>query len=67
MMVTLYSTGCPRCTVLEKKLEQKKIEYSKITDVDVMLAMGIKSVPMLQIDDAAPMDYIKAVNWVKEQ
>ena len=29
MMVTLYSTGCPRCTVLEKKLEQKKIEYSK--------------------------------------
>lgn len=66
-MITLYSTGCPRCTVLEKKLEQKKIEYSKIADVDVMLAMGIKSVPMLQIDDAAPMDYIKAVNWVKEQ
>lgn len=66
-MITLYSTGCPRCTVLEKKLEQKNIEYSKITDVDAMVAMGIRSVPMLQIDDAAPMDYMTAVNWVKEQ
>lgn len=66
-MITLYSTGCPRCTVLEKKLEQKNIEYSKVTDVDAMVAMGIRSVPMLQIDDAAPMDYMTAVNWVKEQ
>lgn len=66
-MITLYSTGCPRCTVLERKLEQKNIEYSKITDVDAMVAMGIRSVPMLQIDDAAPMDYMTAVNWVKEQ
>ena len=66
-MITLYSTGCPRCTVLEKKLEQKNIEYSKITDVDAMVAMGIRSVPMLQIDDTAPMDYMTAVNWVKEQ
>ena len=58
-MITIYSTGCPRCNVLEKKLEQK--------DMEVMLSMGIKSVPMLQIDDGALMDYMNAVNWVKEQ
>lgn len=66
-MITIYSTGCPRCNVLEKKLEQKNIEFTKVTDMEVMLSMGIKSVPMLQIDDGALMDYMNAVNWVKEQ
>ena len=33
-MVVLYSTGCPKCKVLEKKLNADKIEYSISDDID---------------------------------
>ena len=32
-MVTLYSTHCPRCLVLEKKLKQKNISYQEVNDI----------------------------------
>ena len=28
-MVTLYTTHCPKCNVLEKKLDKKKIELKE--------------------------------------
>ena len=34
-MVVLYTTNCPRCIVLEKKLKQKGIEFEARTDFDV--------------------------------
>lgn len=39
--VILYSTGCPRCSVLKKKLEEKGINYTENNSVDEMLALGI--------------------------
>ena len=27
-MINLYSTGCPKCTVLKKKLDSKNIKYN---------------------------------------
>jgi glutaredoxin len=36
-MITLYSTGCPKCKVLETKLNNKNIEFNVNTDVDEML------------------------------
>ena len=53
-MITLYSTGCPRCKVLEAKLGQKKIEYNIITNVDDIVEYGkshnIKSAPILDVN-----------------
>ena len=34
-MVVLYTTNCPRCIVLEKKLKQKGIEFEARTNFDV--------------------------------
>ncbi len=34
MSVTLYSTHCPKCDVLEKKLQNKGIKYQAVYDVD---------------------------------
>lgn len=63
MVVTLYSTNCPKCKILEKKLEQKNIEFNIITDIETMVQMGMLSAPILQIDDKK-MNYLEAVQWV---
>ena len=63
MEIILYSTHCPRCTVLEAKLKQKNIEYQEINNVDEMLKLGIQSVPQLKVDGKL-MDFSEAVKWV---
>ena len=30
--IELYTTGCPQCLILEKKLDLKGIPYEKVTD-----------------------------------
>ena len=51
-MVVLYSTDCPRCIVLEKKLAQKNIEFEKNTTVNTrkVLLKGFASSPLLEVD-----------------
>ena len=65
-MIVLYSTGCPKCGILERKLNEKNISFTKCTDVDEMLALGIMSVTVLSVDGDM-MDFSKAVQWVNEQ
>ena len=48
--VTLYSTGCPKCEVLKRKLAEHEITYTENNAVDEMLALGITTVPVLQIN-----------------
>ncbi len=64
--IILYSTGCPRCEVLQKKLAGKEIQYEKCSSVDEMLSLGIKSVPVLSVDGDL-MDFSSAVAWVNKQ
>lgn len=66
MKVILYSTNCPRCTVLEKKLEEKLIKYEVINDVEVMKEKGFLSVPVLDVD-GVEMKYVDAIDWVNKQ
>lgn len=65
MEVVLYSTGCPKCTVLKKKLQAKNIEFTEINDVSTMLKMGLDEVPVLKVDNKI-MPFKKAVEWIKE-
>ncbi len=66
MNIILYSTHCPRCTVLEKKLEAKGIKFEVETSVDDMLALGITQVPMLRVDDKL-LNFAEANTWVNNQ
>ena len=61
--VILYSTHCPRCNVLEEKLEDAGIEYELIEDQKIMEEKGFMSAPMLEVDGDV-MDFTKAVKWV---
>ena len=49
-MIILYTTGCPRCHVLESKLLQKHLDYIRCEDVEEMERKGITSVPCLEIE-----------------
>lgn len=65
-MVTLYSTHCPRCRVLETKLTQKNIEFNIITDIEKMESLGIQSVPILEVDDKL-LNFTDAIAWANKQ
>lgn len=62
----LYSTGCPKCGVLKKKLDKKGIKYQENTSVDEMLALGFKNVPVLDVDGNC-MEFSEAIKWVNGQ
>lgn len=51
MAITVYTTHCPKCTLLEKRLTETGIEFTEITDVDVMLSKGFTHVPQVEIED----------------
>ena len=38
--MTLYTTNCPKCKILESKLKAKNIEYNTVTDIEVMQKKG---------------------------
>ena len=62
-MVTLYSTGCPRCNVLKQKLDSKNIEYEVVSDIDVMTEKGFETVPVLDVDGQI-MQFKEATDWI---
>lgn len=47
----LYTTGCPKCRILEKKLNDKNIKFETCEDTEKMKELGITSVPVLAVDD----------------
>ena len=70
MEVTLYSTGCPKCKVLKKKLEAANISYTEVTDTDkvyqICKSTGLDSVPIIAIEDGHILDFNRAIAWVKQ-
>jgi len=62
--IVFYTTHCPRCLILEKRLQDKKIEYRTITDVEIMVSKEFSSVPQLEVDGKT-MDFSQAMAWAK--
>lgn len=63
-MIIMYTTHCPQCKVLEKMLNDKKIEYTQITDIDVMKSKGIQSVPYLEIEGELK-NFKESMEWIR--
>lgn len=64
--VILYSTGCPQCRVLKRKLEEKGIIFTENTDREKMLSLNFVRVPVLEVDGER-MDFSAANKWINEQ
>lgn len=67
--MTIYTTGCPKCRVLEKKLEQLGETYETVNDVQKVVEVGrregILSAPILERDGKF-YDFTHAVSLVNE-
>ena len=64
--IILYSTHCPKCNVLEKKLKEKGVQYTEVNDVDKMLAMGFTEVPVLSVS-GNNYKFSEALRWITLQ
>lgn len=63
MEIILYSTGCPKCNILTKKLDEKHLNYKTIDDEKLMLEKGLTEVPWLEVEGNM-MNFSTAVKWV---
>lgn len=66
MNITLYSTGCPKCIVLKKKLTEKNIEYTENNDIETMTSLGIDQVPVLSVGGEL-LQFADANKWINER
>lgn len=66
MEVVLYSTGCPKCSVLKKKLEARNINYAENNDVNEMTELGISHVPVLSVDGEL-LNFADANKWINDR
>ena len=65
-MIILFSTNCPKCRVLEQKLNQKNIDFIISDNIDEIIEKGFMSAPILKIDDEY-LEFGNAVKWVNNQ
>ena len=65
-MIVLYTTHCPKCKVLESKLNKKNIEYNVCEDINIIQNKGITALPALEINNEI-LTFKDAVNWINKQ
>ena len=66
-MVKLFTTHCPKCRMLEKKMQQMGIEYTESENLDELVRAGYSSAPMIKTDDGKYLNFKEAWNWVSKK
>lgn len=64
--IILYTSHCPKCKVLQTKLDNAGIIYEVFDNVDEMIKMGMTTVPILNVN-GQNMTYSKSIKWLKER
>ena len=63
--MTIYSKStCPNCKALKMKLDKAGIQYAVNENEKEQAALGIKSLPYLQLDDGTLLGMGDAVKYV---
>ncbi len=60
-MIKFYSTNCPRCHVLQKKLDSKNIQYELHTDTQEMIDLGLVNAPALQLEEGQLLNFKQSI------
>lgn len=67
-MMTLYSTGCPKCNVLKKKLEAKNVQFNLESDqvkvTEKANELNLLTVPFLIMEDGRVLTFEQAVKEI---
>ena len=66
MKVTLYSTHCPKCNIITKKLIAKNIVFTEVNDIEIIKNKGYFTVPVLEVDDEV-FSFKEANDWINAQ
>lgn len=64
MSIIFYTTGCPKCSVLKKKLDMAHIQYEVCQDMEVMQNKGMSSAPALEVEGQL-LNFKEAVEWLR--
>lgn len=63
--IILYTkSGCPKCKVLEKELKTNGISYNEITDINHMIELGLREVPVLSVNGKL-LRYSDAISYIR--
>jgi len=65
LSIIFYSTNCPQCMVLEKKLKLAGISFKKNEDISKLIEKGYVSAPMLEVNNKF-MTFAEARKWIEE-
>lgn len=65
MKVKLYTTHCPKCKILEERLNEKKIKYEIVDNIEELQKMNFKSVPNLEIDGKI-YNYLESIKYLNK-
>ena len=63
--IIFYTTGCSKCAILKRKLDEAGISYTVNDDVVEMQVLGLTEAPALEVDGKM-MGFGEAVRWVNE-
>ena len=61
----LYSNDCPRCKILKAKLDEKKLEYKVVSEMNSFAEKGFKSLPWLEVD-GENLDFGYAIKYINK-
>ena len=62
-IITLYTTGCPRCKVLESKLREAGFSFGVVDNQQKIIEMGFTTVPVMTVDGTI-YQFKEAVEWI---
>lgn len=63
MKITLYTIDCPKCKIIEKKLNSSNINFDVCKDTKLMEEKGIDLLPVLEVNEKL-MNFKEANNWI---
>ena len=65
----MYTTHCPKCNVMERKLKEANIEFEEIDDnakvLEVATSLGFTMAPLLEVDGRV-MDFKDGIYWIRK-
>ncbi len=64
--IIFYTTGCPKCGILKKKLDLSGVAYSVCDDVEEMQRLGMTEAPALMVGGRL-LSFGDAVKWANGQ
>lgn len=62
--IILYTSGCGKCIVLERKLQAANIDFIKESAFEKLSSQGIMNLPVLEVNGNF-YDFSKALKFIK--